>query len=425
MANMEHVQIVRKGRDAVASWRGEHPGEILDLNNCYMSHARIPMVDLHGSDLRDADFMGAMLRRANLSGCFLNPAHFYRSDLREADLTRALLNGANLRGADLRGANLEGADLDAATLSNANLTGASLRRANLSRVNLNGANLTDADLTEANFNGAALNRTNLSGATLAATDFYEAVFNNTPTVGTKFEGAIIGYTVFQNCDLSEALDLDKVRHDAPGTVGIDTVFRSHGKLPEAFVLGIGAPPELLAFLKSIDDSDSLGGEYYISCVKADVPFAQNLRDNLRSQGIRSWVFAENFRGNPLVDRRSTSEEEEIERHVRHYDKLIVVCSQAGLDSETIRTDLTQANDLQQSKDQWLVYLVDPDGSLDQPRARSARNLTHEHVIFDLRGQEESSAQYQQGLAKLAENLKQTQPAKAGVPAVSSESSDQL
>ena len=111
--------------------------------------------------------------------------------------------------------------------------------------------------------------------------------------------------------------------------------------------------------------------------------------------------------------------------MRHYDKLIVVCSQAGLDSETIRTDLTQANDLQQSKDQWLVYLVDPDGSLDQPRARSARNLTHEHVIFDLRGQEESSAQYQQGLAKLAENLKQTQPAKAGVPAVSSESSDQL
>ena len=318
MANMEHVQIVRKGRDAVASWREENAGQVLDLNNCYMSHARIPMVDLHGSDLRDSDFMGAMLRRANLSGCFLNPAHMYRSDLREADLTRALLNGANLRGADLRGANLEGADLDAATLSDANLTGASLRRANLSRVNLNGANLTDADLTEANFNGAALNRTNLSGATLAATDFYEAVFNNTPTVGTKFDGAIIGYTVFQNCDLSEAIDLDKVRHDAPGTVGVDTVFRSHGKLPEAFVLGIGAPPELLSFLGTIDDSLDLGGEYYISCTQADVPFAQNLRDNLRSQGIRSWVFAENFRGNPLVDRRSTSEEEEIERWVRRY-----------------------------------------------------------------------------------------------------------
>ena len=31
MADMELVQIVRKGRDAVASWREEHPGEGLDL----------------------------------------------------------------------------------------------------------------------------------------------------------------------------------------------------------------------------------------------------------------------------------------------------------------------------------------------------------------------------------------------------------
>ena len=97
------------------------------------------------------------------------------------------------------------------------------------------------------------------------------------------------------------------------------------------------------------------------------------------------MFAENFRGNALVDRRSTSEEEEIERWVRHYDKLMVVCSQAGLDSETVRNDLTAAKDLQQSQDKWIVYLVDPDGTLDNPRARSARNLTYEHVIFDMRG----------------------------------------
>lgn len=418
MANMEQVQIVRKGRDAVAQWREENPGESMDLYNCFMSHARIPMVDLHGCDMRDSDFMGAMLRRANLSGCWLNPAHLYRSDLREADLSRALLNGANLRGADLRGANLEGADLDAAILSDANLTGASLRRANLSRVNLNGANFTDADLTEANLNGAALVRANLSGATLDGADFYEAVLNDTPAIGAKFNGAIIGYTVFQNCDLSEAEGLEGVRHDAPSTVGIDTVFRSAGKLPELFLQGIGAPQQLLSFLESMDDSVSVGGEYYISCAEADVPFAHGIQADLRSQGVRSWVFAENFRGNALVDRRSTSEEEEIERWVRHYDKLIVVCSQAGLDSETVRTDLTQAKDLQQSQDQWLVYLVDPDGTLDQPRARAARNLTYEHVVFDLRGQDNKSAEYQQGIAKLAEDLKQTQPAKAGVPPVS-------
>ena len=419
MADMEQVQIVRRGRDAVAQWREEHPGEGMDLYNCYMSHARIPMVDLHGSDMRDSDFMGAMLRRANLSGCYLNPAHLYRSDLREVDLSGSLLNRANLRGADLRGANLEGADLDAAVLSTANLTGASLRRANLARVNFNGANLTNADLTEANLNGAALTRANLSGAILDGTDFYEAIFNDTPTVGTKFAGAIIGYTVFQNCDLSQATDLEQVRHDAPSTLGLDTLLRSGGLIPAPFLLGVGAPQDFLTpLMGSSAAMPSMGGEFYISCAAGDVAFAEQLRDQLRDQGVRTWVFAENFRGNALVDRRSTSEEEEIERWVRHYDKLIVVCSQAGLESETLRTDLTQAKDLQQSQDQWIVYLVDPDGTLDNPSARSARNLTYEHVIFDMRGQEGPAASYQEALDKLVENLKQEQPARAGVPTYS-------
>jgi uncharacterized protein YjbI with pentapeptide repeats len=418
MANMEHVQIVRQGRDAVVKWREEHPGENLDLFNCYMSHARIPMVDLHNCDLRDSDFMGAMLRRANLSGCYLNPAHLYRSDLREIDLSRALLNGANLRGANLTGANLEQANLDAAILSGANLTGASLRRANLTRVNLTGADLTDADLTEANFSGAALNRSNLNRANLKETDFYEAVLNDVSTVGSRFAGAIFGYTVFQNCDLSQATDLDKGRHDAPSTVGIDTVFRSYGKIPEAFLSGIGAPGEILSFLRTLDESATLGGECHISCAEADISFAEELRDRLRAQGVRSWVFAENYRGNALVDRRSTSEEEEIERWVRHYDRLIVVCSQAGLDSEVVRTDMTQAKDLQQSRDQWLVYLADPDGTLDRPTARSARNLTYENVIFDLRGQDGNTAEYQRSLSRLAEDLKLSQPARAGVPGAS-------
>ena len=74
MANMDHVQLAKRGRDAVASWREENPGITLDLNAAYMSHTRMPQVDLHGADMRDSDLMGAMLHRANLSGCHLNPS---------------------------------------------------------------------------------------------------------------------------------------------------------------------------------------------------------------------------------------------------------------------------------------------------------------------------------------------------------------
>jgi uncharacterized protein YjbI with pentapeptide repeats len=420
MANMDQVQVVRQGRDAVARWREQHPGEVMDLYNCYMSHVRIPQVDLSGSDMRDSDFMGAMMRRANLSGCYLNPSHLYRADLREANLSRSLLNGANLRGADLRGANLEAADLDRAVLSEANLTGANLRRANLSRVNLDRANLTGADLTDANFNGAALTRTNLSNANLAGTDFYEAVFNDTPVAGAKFAGSIVGYTAFQNCDLSEAEGLGQVRHDAPSTVGIDTLFRSGGQIPDAFLRGVGAPEALVSFQPSLTSAPPLGGEYFISCAEQDVPFAEKLQANLRGYGVRSWIFAENFRGNALVDRRSTSEGEEVERWIRHYDKLLVVCSQAGLESETVRNDITSAKDLQQGQDQWLLYLIDPDGTMTQARGRVARSLSFEHVVFNLQGQDANSEEYQKELVRLADDLKKSQPAQAGVPAATSE-----
>lgn len=420
MANMDQVQLVKQGRDAVARWREQHPGEAMDLYNCYMSHVRIPQVDLSGADMRDSDFMGAMLRRANLSGCYLNPSHLYRANLRETNLSRALLNGANLRGADLRGANLEGTDLDRAVLSEANLTGANLRRANLSRTNLDRTNLTEADLTDANLNGAALTRTDLSNAKLAGTDFYEAIFNDTPVARAKFAGGIVGYTVFQNCDLSGAEGLGQVRHDAPSTVGVDTIFRSGGKIPDAFLLGVGAPEALASFQQSLTSAPPLGGAYFISCAEKDIPFAEKLQANLRAYSIRSWVFAENFRGNALVDRRSTSEGEEVERWVRHYDKLLVICSQAGLDSETVRNDITSAKDLQHDQDQWLLYLIDPDGTMTQARGRTARSLSFEHVVFNLQGQDANPEEYQKELARLADSLKEPQPAQAGVPAATSE-----
>jgi hypothetical protein len=54
-----------------------------------------------------------------------------------------------------------------------------------------------------------------------------------------------------------------------------------------------------------------------------------------------------------------------------------------------------------------------------------RNITYEHIIYDLQGQPEGSEEYAGELTRLAEDLKRHLPAKAGVPAVSDEASNQL
>ena len=416
MANMEHVQLVKRGRDAVARWREENPNQMLDLNAAYLSYARMPQVNLSGADLRDSDLMGAMLPKANLTGCYLNPSHLYHANLTQANLNGALLNGANLRGANLTGADLSNADLDRAVLSDANLTGANLAGANLARTILTGANLTDAILTGADLSRAAIAQTILVNADCQGADFYTAVFHNPDLTGANFADSMMGYTVFQDCDVSGAQGLDQVRHDAPSTVGIDTLYRSGGNVDEGFLVGAGVPQAMIEFQSSLPGVEGSQESCFISCAAADLALAQALQRDLRAQGVRCWLFPDNARGNALVDRLSTSDQEEVERWVRDYDKMVVVCSQAALDSETVRNDITGAKERQQSEDRWLLFLAAADDAVVQPRGRGlARDLGFEHVVFDLRGWDAEAESYGVEVARLAEGLKSSQPAAAGAP----------
>ena len=64
----------------------------------------------------------------------------------------------------------------------------------------------------------------------------------------------------------------------------------------------------------------------------------------------------------------------------------------------------------------MLYLVGPDNTVVEPRGRGlARNLADEHTVFDLR--DKSSGSYAEELGRLAEGLKQSQPASAGLPAL--------
>jgi uncharacterized protein YjbI with pentapeptide repeats len=121
---------------------------------------------------------------------------------------------------DLSGADLDGVDLREAVLYQANLSYANLSEANLSGVDLSGADLSEADL---------------SGANLS-----EALIKSTNSVGTSFEGANVSDTVFADLDFSSCAGLDSVRHYGPSTLGFDSIIRSKGRIPAAFLRGVGA-----------------------------------------------------------------------------------------------------------------------------------------------------------------------------------------
>ena len=99
------------------------------------------ILDLHGTNLHDANLEGAYLRGADLRGAYLR-----RTNLRSAYLRDALLKGAYLWGADLEGAYLWRANLEDAYLRGVNLINTYLRGADLWGADLRGAYLRGADL---------------------------------------------------------------------------------------------------------------------------------------------------------------------------------------------------------------------------------------------------------------------------------------
>ena len=158
-----------------------------------------------------------------------------RPDLSEANLSGAGLSDVDLSGAELGGAELGGANLRQAGLGMANLFAADLSGAALFKANLSGANLFKANLSGANLREADLHATNLNWAHLSGTDFSEAT---------------LGWTVFADVNLSKAKGLETVLHNGPSTIGVDTIYRSQGKIPEVFLRGAGLPDEFIAYIGS-------------------------------------------------------------------------------------------------------------------------------------------------------------------------------
>jgi hypothetical protein len=216
------------------------------------------------------------------------------------DLSCADLSGANLYGADLYGANLTGANL-----SGADLTGARLRRVDLSGANLVGAHLLLADLSE---------------ATLGRTDF---------------TGALIGNTIFADVDLSEAIGLETLEQIGPSHVGIDTIYRSKGKIPHIFLRGAGVPDVFITYMESLNFTGIEFYSLFISYSTQDQEFAERLHADLQGKGVRCWFAPHDIQGGKKLH-------EQIDDAIRVHDKLLLILSPASMTSEWVKTEIAKA-----------------------------------------------------------------------------------
>ena len=315
MANPEHLEVLRLGVEQWNGWRAEQPEM---------------RPDLYGAHLSGANLLGANLAEANLNWADLHGAELFKADFSGASLCTAGLYEADLRQAQLRSANLTGADLRAAPLIRANLAGANLYAADLL-----GANLSQADLKEANLSGADLQEANFSNADLSGTDFSQA----------KAFG-----TIFADLDLSVAKGLETIEHRGPSTIGIDTIYKSRGKIPEAFLRGCGVPDEFIAYIGSMVGRPIEFYSCFISYSTKDQEFAERLHTDLQAKGVRCWFAPEEMKAGRKLH-------EQIDEAIRLHDKLLLILSEHSMSSPWVKTEIANAREREKREGKQLLFPI--------------------------------------------------------------------
>lgn len=144
-----------------------------DLSGVNLSGSNLSHFNLTGALLFKADLSGCEFFETNLSGVDATGANFDQSNMTEAKLVRTGLGyasfnkttlfTANLSGATLTGANFVDADLRMAKLTNARLRETVLKNTDLTGALVNGADLCDADVTGAEFRDTNLKNSRLRG----------------------------------------------------------------------------------------------------------------------------------------------------------------------------------------------------------------------------------------------------------------------
>lgn len=309
-------------------------------------------------------------------------------DLKETNLSQISLKGFNFYEADLRWVDLSFSNLDKSELGMANINDS----------HFSVTSLKNARATSTNMMGSVFRMADLSEAVMTYADFREATISSCNLLGTDFLGAYFGQTVFAGLDLSCAVGLDSCQHSTPSFVSIDTIFRSKGKIPEAFLRGCGVPEDFINLIPSLVVAEPF--QFYkcfISHSTKDHLFCDRLYDDLQSKGVRCWYFPEDARwGRPVWG--------EIDRPIKIYDKLILVCSKQSLNSPAVLRELERALQREDEEGKHILFPISIDNYLFDEWKHPRKADVISKVVGDFRDWR-NPAIYREKLERLLHDLK--------------------
>lgn len=248
--------------------------------------------------------------------------------------------------------------------------------------------------------------TEMGGADLRRAELYHAVFDGAKLDGANLTAAALSNTFFHAVDLGNVIGLEHVRHDGPSNLSFETLMLSAGKLPLVFLRGVGFPEKLIEYLPSLCCDDAI--QFYtcfVSYSGVDQPFADRLYSDLQDRGVRCWFAPHDIHGGRKIH-------EQIDEAIRVYDKLLLILSEASMNSNWVKTEIANARAREKTQKRQMLFpitivpfdrikewrLFDADRGVD-----SAREI-REYFIPDFSNWKDLDA-YENALARLLRDLK--------------------
>jgi TIR domain/Pentapeptide repeats (8 copies) len=196
---------------------------------------------------------------------------------------------------------------------------------------------TIPDLSEANLAKADLSGADLRGANLTRADLFLANLIRVNLEGADLTGARLWYTIFVGVDLSRVRGLDTLEHRGPSEIGVGTIYKSGGKIPEAFLRSAGVPENFITYVCSLVAQPKALEFYsaFISYSSKDDEFARRLHADLQARGVRVWFAPEDLK---IGDKFRTR----IDEAIRIYDKVMLVLSANSINSAWVESEVEAA-----------------------------------------------------------------------------------
>jgi hypothetical protein len=352
MANPEHLEILKRGVEEWNLWRAAHKNLSLDLNE-------------------------ASLDSASLGGAILSGVDMVGANFRNADLREVMLINANLHRANMSYASLERAVLSFSSLWETKLSDANLRHSYLT-----GVDLSMADLSGANLEGADLNSTNMSGAILVGANFLH----------TQMFG-----TILVDVDLSKAKNLELVKHIGPSSIGLDTIYKSRGKIPERFLRGCGVPEDFIIYMHSLVLQPIQFYKSFISYSSKDQKFADRLYADLQNKGVRCWLATEDLKIGAKIRTG-------IDEAIRLHDKLMLVLSKHSVASDWVEHEVELALERERKEKRTVLFPIRLDDAVMKIDTGWPALVRNTRNIGDFRKWKDHDS-YQKKFARLLHDLK--------------------